>query len=228
MNLKRTMIFTVFFVAFFAVSLLAGCGNDGDAIYLETAASEQADQNGTMHSFDAQAAENTAEGTENNTASGKAASDTQADECVVYVCGAVKQPGVYTLPKNSRVYEAIEMAGGLLETAGAEAVNQAEEIFDGQMLRIPTQEEAEAFAAAGEPGQNSAAGEADALDGRINLNTATAAELMTLPGIGQSKADSIIAYRTEHGGFSAPEEIMKIEGIKEGVYNRIKDGIKVK
>ena len=68
----------------------------------------------------------------------------------------------------------------------------------------------------------------DCEDSRIDLNRATAEELMTLPGVGQSKADSIIRYRMEHGGFSAVEEIMNVEGIKEGVFNRIKDNIKVK
>ena len=62
----------------------------------------------------------------------------------------------------------------------------------------------------------------------MNLNTATAEELTTLSGIGQSKAEDIIAYREENGGFSSPEEIMQIRGIKEGLYNRIKDDIKVK
>ena len=81
-------------------------------------------------------------------------------------------------------------------------------------------------------GGSGTSGDADAFagdqDGRINLNTATAEELMTLPGIGESKAGDIIAYREENGGFSSPEEIMQIRGSKEGLYNRIKDDIKVK
>ena len=64
-------------------------------------------------------------------------------------------------------------------------------------------------------------------DGRINLNTATQEELMTLPGIGEAKAKSILAWREDHGSFEQIEDIMKIEGIKEGVFSKIKDYVKV-
>ena len=88
-------------------------------------------------------------------------------------------------------------------------------------LRIPkTVEKVIKDTDAGETAQDS--------DGRIDLNLATAAELMTLSGIGQTKADSIIRYREKNGSFSSVEEIKQVEGIKEGVYNRIKDHIKVK
>ncbi|MDO4285726.1 MAG: helix-hairpin-helix domain-containing protein [Eubacteriales bacterium] len=74
---------------------------------------------------------------------------------------------------------------------------------------------------------NSAAGEGTGQSGLVNLNTATAQELMSLPGIGESKAEAIIAYRTENGPFSAPEDIMKISGIKEGLFSKIRDRITV-
>lgn len=158
----------------------------------------------------------------------------QQETCCVYVCGAVLTPGIYVLETGARIYEAIQMAGGLTENAGLTAVNQAQEIFDGQMIYIPTKEEAAAYpvdalaAADGAAGQTKkTAGEQDA-DGRVNLNTASEAELMTLSGIGQSKAQAILLYRETHGGFSSVEEIMNVDGIKEGSYNRIKDSIKVK
>lgn len=145
---------------------------------------------------------------------------TEERECYVYLCGAVKNPGVYHLPSGSRVYEAILLAGGLLETACEDGVNQAEEVTDGQMIKILTEEEAFRQESSIQEPQEQA-------DGRININTAEAADLMTLPGIGESKARSILSYREEKGSFSSTEEIMNITGIKEGVYSKIKDYITV-
>jgi competence protein ComEA len=125
----------------------------------------------------------------------------------------------------------VEAAGGLREDAAEESVNQARQIEDGEMIRILTQEEAAQAGdeEAGEGAENDVKAEtANDSDGRIDLNLATVAELMTLPGIGQAKADSIVRYREKNGAFSSIEEIKQVEGIKEGVYNRIKDNIKVK
>ena len=132
--------------------------------------------------------------------------------CMVYVCGAVENPGVYELPENSRVYEAVAMAGGMTEDAGMEAVNQAEFVTDGQMLRIPTMEE---VAAAQEES------ESNVDDGLLDINRASVADFM------QSKAEALFQYREAHGRFSSIEEIMNVDGIKEGVFNKIKDSIKV-
>lgn len=138
----------------------------------------------------------------------------------VYVCGAVQKPGVYELLPGQRICDAIAAAGGLSEQAAGDSLNQAEVLSDGQMLRVLTTEEA----ATVQPGQETAE---SSRDGRVDINTADASALMSLPGIGQSKADAIIAYRNEHGAFKAPEELMNISGIKEGVYQKIKDSIKV-
>lgn len=142
----------------------------------------------------------------------------EKEECYVYVCGAVEQPGVYILNSSARVYEAIAAAGGLTDEANFASVNQAETVEDGQMIRILTNEEVAAL-------ETETASEKD---GRIDINQASAEELMTLPGIGKAKADSIISYRKQCGGFSSIEEIMQVEGIKEGLFNRMKDSIKVK
>ena len=133
----------------------------------------------------------------------------------VYVCGAVQKPGVYEFLPGQRICDAIAAAGGLSEQAAGDSLNQAEVLSDGQMLRVLTTEQ---------PGQETAE---SSRDGRVDINTADASALMSLPGIGQSKADAIIAYRNEHGAFKAPEELMNISGIKEGVYQKIKDSIKV-
>lgn len=140
----------------------------------------------------------------------------------VYVCGAVQKSGVYELLPGQRICDAIAAAGGLSEQAAGDSLNQAEVLSDGQMLRVLTTEEA--AAATVQPGQETAE---SSRDGRVDINTADASALMSLPGIGQSKADAIIAYRNEHGAFKAPEELMNISGIKEGVYQKIKDSIKV-
>ena len=140
----------------------------------------------------------------------------------VYVCGAVQKRGVYELLPGQRICDAIAAAGGLSEQAAGDSLNQAEVLSDGQMLRVLTTEEA--AAATVQPGQETAE---SSRDGRVDINTADASALMSLPGIGQSKADAIIAYRNEHGAFKAPEELMNISGIKEGVYQKIKDSIKV-
>ncbi len=134
----------------------------------------------------------------------------------VHVSGAVVNHGVYSLPEGSRIYEAIALAGGMTEEGDFDALNQAQVLTDGQMVYVYSygEEKTETL-------------QAEESDGLINLNTATKEELMTLSGIGESKAESIISYRESNGGFSSIEEIMNIEGIKEGIYSKIKDKIKV-
>lgn len=135
----------------------------------------------------------------------------------VHVCGAVVNPGVYELPTGSRVYEAVQAAGGFTEEADANYVNQALALTDAVQLVIPTVEEAEAW--------QTQDGQAD--DGKININTASESQLCDIPGIGAVRAAAIAAYRQEHGAFETIEDIMKVSGIKQGTYDKIKDSIKV-
>lgn len=157
------------------------------------------------------------------------AGDTKPDKegtIYVHVCGEVASPGVYELPAGSRLYEAVAAAGGLLDSAAAEQLNQAAKAEDGQQVYVPSREEADRGFSGSPSGQGPAAsGWAD--DGRISLNTASKEQLMTLNGIGEAKAASIIRYREEHGGFRKIEELMEVEGIKEGVFNKVKDQIKI-
>lgn len=143
-------------------------------------------------------------------------------DCYVYICGAVANPGVYTLPEGSRIYEVIELAGGLTEEAEATLLNQAERVTDGMMLRVYTKAEAEELS----PLQSGNGNEADS-DTRININTAGASELMSLPGVGSAKAEAILSYRDANGTFSSVEELMNVPGIKEGVFEQIKAYIRV-
>lgn len=134
----------------------------------------------------------------------------------VDVRGAVVNPGVYELSAKSRVYEAIEAAGGLLPEAEERVVNQAALLSDGQQIYIPAKGE--------ETPETALAMETD---GRVNINTASAGELTSLPGIGESRAADIIAYRESNGGFSSIEDIMQVSGIKDALFQKIKDKIKV-
>ena len=136
----------------------------------------------------------------------------------VYVCGAVLHPDVYALADGSRICDAIAVAGGLREDADTMSVNQAQLITDGQMLRIYTIEEALSVKDDTELTEE---------DGRININTATKSELMTLPGIGVAKAEAILTYRTEQGAFGSIEDLKKIPGIKEGIFEQLKERIKI-
>lgn len=139
----------------------------------------------------------------------------------VYVCGGVVRPGIYTVDGSARMMAAVEAAGGMTPEADADALNLAQYMTDGQMIRVPLQGEAQQ--------QEENMGEPEAMqDGRIDLNTADAAQLMTIPGVGQSKADAILQYRQEHGKFDKIEDIMQISGIKEASFRKMEPYICVR
>ena len=157
---------------------------------------------------------------------------------VVYVSGYVNNPGVYELSAGSRVIDAIDAAGGYSKEAYDNYLNLASLISDGQMIYVPSEEEVsqgnvESIAGNGSTsgigvngnGGNSGSNGTGNSGGLVNINSASKEELMTLPGIGESKADKIIAYREANGRFNSPEGIMEISGIKDGLYNKIKDKI---
>ena len=168
--------------------------------------------------------------------------ETQPEMIYVDVCGAVANPGVFQLAAGSRVFQAIEAAGGYLPEAVQNCVNRAGVLTDGQQLYILTQEEMErqgldpaemAKASDGQmngsagTGQNTGMAAQVQQDNRININTADEAQLTTLTGIGATRAQAIIAYREENGPFAAIEDIMNVQGIKEGTFAKIKDEIVV-
>lgn len=131
----------------------------------------------------------------------------------VYICGAVQAPGVYYLDQGDRVFDVIQAAKGMTEDANVTSINQAELVTDGQMIYIPLL------------GENTPVVQGETTKGLVNLNTADAELLMTLPGVGESKAAAIIAYREDQGGFKDISDIMNVAGIKESSYNKIKDYI---
>ena len=135
----------------------------------------------------------------------------------VYVCGAVRAPGVVEVPEGSRAAEALELAGGMTTEADPFYVNLAETVTDGQKLYFPTLEEAETLEA-----------EVKATaEGLVNINTASAEELCALPGIGASRAADIVRYREKNGAFQTKEDIMKVSGIKQNAYDKLCDRITV-
>lgn len=170
------------------------------------------------------------------------ASSEEEKTLVVHICGAVSAPGVYELPAGSRIIDAVEAGGGFLPEAEEACCNLAEEIVDGCQIYIMTKTESCADGQTEKKAgiqtspdsdmqttdRNVRSNSAPALEnGLVNLNTADIAALMTLPGIGESRAKAIISYREQHGAFAQIEDIMKISGIKQAAFSKIKDKITV-
>lgn len=235
-NRKRRLAAALFAGLF----LFCGCGKGAGDLLLfeqELAAENEMEQQ----------AENGAEGNEDAAAAQAVSGDAMEPPkpetvpepavCIVHICGAVHNPGVYELPDGSRVMDAVTAAGGFLEDADQSACNLAQAIVDGCQIYIMTREESsvllEEEKSAGIQPQKSLEGvqTADAGEraeaGKVNLNTADAAALKTLPGIGDSRAAAILAFRQENGAFSCIEDIMKVSGIKQAAFDKIKDRITV-
>jgi competence protein ComEA len=123
---------------------------------------------------------------------------------IIDVEGKVKRPGIITLPRGSRVHEAIAKAGGVVDGADTSTTNLARVLVDGEQIIVGTP-------AAGP----ASAGGAAVAGGRVSLSSATAEQLDELPGIGPVTADAIIAYRTAHGGFQRVEDLLDVKGIGE-------------
>lgn len=161
-------------------------------------------------------------------------------EIVIDISGAVGTPSVLILPEGSRVYEAVEKAGGFTAEADTRFINQAEMLSDGQKLYIPTKAEIEkAQGGNGSIGSAALSGSGAAAvpglsmqqsdnQGLININTADSAALQQLSGVGPSTAEKIISYRTENGPFQSIEDIKNVSGIGDKTFEKFKNKIKVK
>lgn len=191
----------------------------------------------------------------------KAPEQVEESTLFIHICGEVEKPGVYELPVGSRIYEAVEEAGGFTQEAAENYLNLAYRLEDGWKIEIPAREdlrqdreetaedrdgnkageikEAAEYKAAvitgiapgAVPGTETGTLAETAEDtggGLVDINTAAKEELLTLPGVGESRAQSIISYREKNGGFSKIEDIMKVEGIKEGMFAKMKDKICVR
>ncbi len=151
-------------------------------------------------------------------------SDSENSKIVVYICGAVKKPGVYEFGTDSRVCDAVKAAKGFKKGAVETAVNQARLLVDGEQINIPTLKQYKKKFSNKVTRQTEVESKSET-DGLVNINTASAPELTSLSGIGQSRADAIIEYRETNGTFKDVSDIMKISGIKEGIFNKIKNKI---
>ena len=148
--------------------------------------------------------------------------------CYVYICGEVNFPGVYPMAEGSRVYQVVDQAGGFTDAAAAEYLNMADAVHDGLKLVVPAASELPDEKRYGDTSQEQAGQrEGSAVKTKVNLNTAGKEALMTLTGIGEARAEDIIRYRTEQGPFQRIEDVMKISGIKDAAFQKIKNDITV-
>lgn len=142
---------------------------------------------------------------------------------IVDVAGAVERPSVVQLHEGDRVQDAIDAADGLAQDADVSRVNRAAKLIDGQQVYIPHEGEDASVQT-----QGSASGGGSETAGAsqiVNINMATAEELDALPGIGPSTAQSIIEDREANGPFSSPEDLMRVSGIGEKKYEKLKSSI---
>lgn len=204
---KKIRYYMVVFLCGIGISVfLYGCGVRDEALVISVEETETAAEDTSKESSD-----------ELSEAQPESADAAQA-LIYVYVCGAVVNPGVVELPEGSRADDALRKAGGFAEDAAKEAVNLAAKVADGEMLYFPTIEEV----------QEQKLAEAVASMGLVNINTADALQLMTLPGIGEAKAQDIIDYREENGEFQTKEDLQKVPGIKENMYAKLSDKITIR
>lgn len=148
----------------------------------------------------------------------------------VHVAGEVQNPGMYELKSDSRVSDAIDAAGGLTESADQLSVNLARQVTDGEQIVVRAYSEPESGTGESIDSSDSGVSSSPAtgvFTDKVNINTASASELITLDGVGESTAAKIIAYRQANGSFASIEDIKKVSGIGDKKYEAIKDRITV-
>ena len=170
------------------------------------------------------AADAAAEGAGSTTA---VAVTTACATAVVHIDGAVNAPGVYEISADApRVNDAVTAAGGLAENADTSSLNLAAVITDGSKVHVPSVDEASvASASSDSDGSDASGGDTTGSSGLVNINTATADELDTLPGVGPSTAATIIEDREQNGPFSSTEDLMRVSGIGEKKFAKLQGSI---
>lgn len=206
--------------------LCVGCGADEKTLFIEA---ETTTVDSGMEEMDI---ESTVSGVEQNPVE---TTQEETEYIIVHVCGAVQTPGVYELEIQSRVMDAVLAAGGFSSEADTEYANLATVLVDGSKVRIPTKEETAHMSQIEKDTSDNGVitmqkqentGKDDC--SMVNINTADLELLCTLPGIGQTRAKSILDYRSEHGPFLKIEDIMLVSGIKESSFQKIKEYITIK
>ena len=153
--------------------------------------------------------------------------DSSQEKIMVDVKGAVRQAGVYELPVGSRVYDAVQKAGGMTDEANSQSVNLAQKLEDESIVYVAKNGEEVAPVASASASAGTTGGEKQSKDGKVNLNTATEAELQTISGIGQKRAQDIIAYREEKGKFQSIDELKNVSGIGQKTLEKLKEHVTV-
>lgn len=223
--------------------LWQGCGQARTAPLVLDLAAEAETSGETAEKTEAEISAETAAG--GSTVGGAGTAGTEADASeetafVVYVCGAVARPGLYEASSGDRVGDVIERAGGLSEDAAADRLNLARRVRDEEQIYVPRLGEDTSVLSGDRPGDpaeadGSAASGAQAAadapaqepaDGRLDVNRASRTQLMSLPGIGEARADAILAYRQEHGPFQNVQQLLKVPGIGPAVLRRFSDRVR--
>ncbi len=242
--LKKSVIFSLFMT----MVLTSGCcRKDSEIILTEpTAVQEKTVSEAASTELKEDNSSEDEKGVETETAKPSSAStekveEEPAEDIMVHVCGAVLCEGVYELPGGSRVIDAVRAAGGFDSEADTSYVNQAQVLEDGVKLKIPTTTETEKLEddtpkqneiiqsdEAGITGMTESADSGSgSKDGKVNINTASETELCSISGIGPGRAKKILEYREQNGKFERIEDIMKVSGIKDKFFAKIKDYITV-
>lgn len=264
LRLPAVFIRSAFSVGLVLLCLSAGgCSDKKDALFISGSEAEEAhsSEDGilTEISMEESTEETSSDGVSADETEDSAPDDSSVSSLQIFVdvAGAVRYPGVYVLCEGSRVFQAIDAAGGFVADASPSVLNQALPLYDGEQIYVPTLEEvaakgdcflendadsefvsgrtdispseADTLPSVSSPDHKAAvsvnAGQGITPDGYVNINFANENELSTLYGIGETRARAIIEYRTANGPFSSIEDIMKISGIKQGIFSKIKDQI---
>lgn len=218
--MKKTHQWMLFFLFLFFVSEILACTKKEEKlVFYQTTQIQKMDDS----KEDTQFFQEEAQTSQVSESSLHETTQAAVETIAVYLCGEVCKPGVYVLQAGSRLYQAVEEAGGLTANAQAEAVNLARILADSEQIYIPNI--SESIDQIENETQNVISSASS--DGLLNINQASESELMQLPGIGQVKAAAIVTYRNSNGPFSSIEEIKNVPGIKEAAFEKIKGMITV-
>lgn len=227
---KNLCVVCVLVFSLFEPVLLCGCASTQDEVTLGLARQESTVLQNMTQMSESEMETDTAPKTESKIETDKNMEMQQEQQLYVYLCGAVALPGVYCLAEGSRLYEAVELAGGLTQDADENCLNMARQITDGEQIVVLTLEEAALLKEAGTyqyPPAADVQASAPQGAGLVNINTATVPELTSVSGIGESRAQAIIDYREKNGRFGSIEDIKNVDGIKDGLFSKIKDKITI-
>ena len=223
--MKKTHQWMLFFLFLFFVSEILACTKETEKlVFYQTTQIQKMDDS----KEDTQFFQEEAQTSQVSESSLHETTQAAVETIAVYLCGEVCNPGVYVLQAGSRLYQAVEEAGGLTANARAEAVNLARILVDSEQIYIPNiSESIDQIENETQNVISSAAVSSALSDGLLNINQASESDLMQLPGIGQVKAAAIVTYRNSNGPFSSIEEIKNVPGIKEAAFEKIKGMITV-